>query len=164
MDRPAAVGNVINPPIFGVILNPCRRYADERGWLIELFRQDELEQANWPRMAYASETVAGAVRGPHEHVHQSDYFAFLGPGDFRLYMWDPREDSPTSGNHAAVIVGESNPCTVIIPPGVVHAYKNVSATPGLVFNSPNRLFGGEGRKEPIDEIRHEDDENSPYQV
>lgn len=164
MESSETGGNVVDPPIAGVVLKLCRRYTDERGWLIELFRHDELGQENWPRMAYASETLAGVVRGPHEHADQSDYFAFFGPGDFRLYMWDRREDSPTHGNHAVVVVGESNPCTVIVPPGIVHAYKNVSSIPGLVINSPNRLFGGEGRKGPVDEIRHEDDEDSPFQV
>jgi dTDP-4-dehydrorhamnose 3,5-epimerase len=45
---------------------------------------------------------------------------------------------------------------LIIPPGVVHAYRNVGSEPGLVFNCPNRLYRGPGKKEPVDEIRHED--------
>jgi dTDP-4-dehydrorhamnose 3,5-epimerase len=44
---------------------------------------------------------------------------------------------------------------VWIPPGVVHAYRNVGTVPGLVFNAPNRLYAGHGKKEPVDEIRHE---------
>ena len=51
---------------------------------------------------------------------------------------------------------------VIIPPGIVHGYKNVSRKPGLVFNGPNRLYAGQGKKEPVDEVRHEDTNNSPY--
>jgi len=51
---------------------------------------------------------------------------------------------------------------VIVPPGVVHAYRNVSDEPGWVFNFPNRLYRGPGRSEPVDEIRHEDLEDSPY--
>jgi dTDP-4-dehydrorhamnose 3,5-epimerase len=45
---------------------------------------------------------------------------------------------------------------------VVHAYKNVSQLPGWVFNAPNRLYAGPGRREPVDEIRHEDKMGSPY--
>jgi dTDP-4-dehydrorhamnose 3,5-epimerase len=51
---------------------------------------------------------------------------------------------------------------VLIPPGVVHAYKNVSEVPGLVVNFPNRLYAGEGRKGPVDEIRYEDRPGSPF--
>jgi dTDP-4-dehydrorhamnose 3,5-epimerase len=33
---------------------------------------------------------------------------------------------------------------------------------GIVFNCPNRLYKGPGYKDPVDEIRHEDDKNSPF--
>jgi dTDP-4-dehydrorhamnose 3,5-epimerase len=33
-----------------------------------------------------------------------------------------------------------------------------------VFNGPNRLYAGRGKNEPVDEIRHELDKESPYQV
>jgi len=36
--------------------------------------------------------------------------------------------------------------------------------PGWVFNGPNRLYAGQGKREPVDEIRHEHDPNSPYQL
>jgi dTDP-4-dehydrorhamnose 3,5-epimerase len=151
-------------PIDGVVCKPCERHHDSRGWLVELFRSDELPQENWPQMAYVSETLPGVARGPHEHVHQSDFFAFLGPADFLLYLWDSRPDSPTQGNRVVVVVGQSTPRILVVPPGVVHAYQNVSSIPGLVFNAPNRLYGGLGRREPIDEIRHEDQEGSPYEL
>jgi dTDP-4-dehydrorhamnose 3,5-epimerase len=34
--------------------------------------------------------------------------------------------------------------------------------PGWVINMPNKLYAGKGRQEPVDEIRHENDNNSPY--
>jgi dTDP-4-dehydrorhamnose 3,5-epimerase len=148
--------------IDGLIQKPLKCFDDARGWLIELYRQDELLPADYPRMAYLSQTLPGAVRGPHEHREQTDCFAFLGPGDLKLYLWDTRADSPTSGNRQTLLVGQSNRQTVIIPPGVVHAYKNVSPVPALVFNGPNRLYAGEGRQQPVDEIRHEDRPDSPF--
>ena len=52
---------------------------------------------------------------------------------------------------------------VIIPPGVVQGYRNISATGrGMVLNFPNRLYRGWGRKEEVDEIRHEDEKESPF--
>lgn len=152
----------IEQPIEGVVFVACQRYSDDRGWLVEMFRDDELPGDNVPRMAYFSQTLPGVARGPHEHVDQSDYFVFFGPGDFRLYLWDARQDSATYGNRTVINVGETNPQKVIVPPGVVHAYKNVSDIPGMVFNAPNRLYAGEGRKDPVDEIRHEDEDGSPY--
>ena len=52
----------------------------------------------------------------------------------------------------------------VVPPGIIHAYKNVSTQVGVVFNGPNRLYAGHGRAEPVDEIRHEDDAGSPYRL
>jgi dTDP-4-dehydrorhamnose 3,5-epimerase len=53
--------------------------------------------------------------------------------------------------------GEDAPKTLIIPPGIVHAYRNVGVKPGMVINLPNTLFAGKGRREPVDEVRHEND-------
>jgi dTDP-4-dehydrorhamnose 3,5-epimerase len=60
--------------------------------------------------------------------------------------------------------GEQKPQAVIVPAGVVHAYKNIGLKPGWVINLPNRLYAGRGRKETVDEIRHESDPNSPFQM
>lgn len=151
-------------PIDDVVFNAIKRFTDDRGWLSEIYRHDEVDPEYHPRMAYISETLPGVARGPHEHVDQADLFAFYGPGDFELYLWDAREKSATHGNRSVTVVGESNPQTVIIPPGVVHAYKNISSKPGRVVNAPNRLYAGEGKSEPVDEIRHEDTPGSPYSI
>ena len=150
--------------IDGVVITPLPEHADDRGWLVELFRRDEFPAKSLPAMAYVSETRPGVARGPHEHVNQSDCFAFIGPGRFRLYLWDARPDSATHGRRLTLDVGEDNPARVIVPAGVVHAYRNVGDSPGWVFNAPNQLYAGEARREPVDEIRHEDQPDSPYQL
>jgi dTDP-4-dehydrorhamnose 3,5-epimerase len=150
--------------IHDVIWKPLRKYHDGRGWLCELFRHDDLPAEYHPAMAYISLTEVGVARGPHEHVDQSDCFCFLGPSNFKIYLWDARPASPTYGVSQVEVVGADRPMLLIIPPAVVHAYKNVGAEPGLVFNCPNRLYKGPGRKEPVDEIRHEDLPDSPFQL
>jgi len=142
--------------IDGVIIRPLKIYHDRRGWLVELFRQDEAAEEIWPVMTYVSQTLPGVTRGPHEHVDQTDGFAFVGPSDFRLFMWDIRSNSQTRGHRKIAVLGATNPTAVWIPPGVVHAYRNIGDIPGLVFNAPNRLYAGWGKKEPVDEIRHEE--------
>jgi dTDP-4-dehydrorhamnose 3,5-epimerase len=150
--------------IEGVVFRPLKSYTDPRGWLIELLREDELPGEHRAAMVYLSLTLPGVARGPHEHREQADLFAFVGPGEFKLYLWDARRDSPTYRNKQTVMVGESNRQAVVVPPGVVHAYKNQSAAPGLVINAPNRLYAGWGRSEPVDEIRYENAADSPYQL
>lgn len=148
--------------IHDVVVREIRRFDDSRGWLTELFRSDELDPAVMPAMSYISMTRPNIARGPHEHRDQTDYFCFVGPSTFRVYLWDNRKDSPSAGIRQVVDGGEGNPLLVIVPPGIVHAYRNVGGVDGLVFNAPNRLYAGAGKKEPVDEIRHEDIADSPY--
>jgi dTDP-4-dehydrorhamnose 3,5-epimerase len=151
-------------PIHDVVWKPLKKYHDQRGWLCELFRDDELAEGFRPAMAYLSMTEPGIARGPHEHVDQTDCFCFIGPSNFKMYCWDARPSSPSYGIVQTDVIGIDKPMLIIVPPGVVHAYKNVGGEPGLVFNCPDRLFKGRGRKEPVDEIRHEDDPQSPFRL
>jgi len=102
------------------------------------------------------------ARGPHEHVDQTDYFCFIGPSNFKIYLWDARADSPTFGTRQIIYAGADSPCMVIVPPGVVHAYKNIGNENGIVFNGPNRLYAGHGKSSPVDEIRHEEAGGAAY--
>jgi dTDP-4-dehydrorhamnose 3,5-epimerase len=151
-------------PIDGVIWKALRKYHDPRGWLCELFRHDDLPPEFHPVMAYISQTEVGVTRGPHEHVEQADCFCFLGPSSFRVYLWDNRRHSPTYLARQTEVVGVERPMLLIVPAGVVHAYRNVGGEPGIVFNCPNRLYKGPGRKDPVDEIRHEDQRDSPFHL
>ena len=150
--------------IEGLTIKDIKKYSDKRGWLVELFRQDEIKEDIHPVMSYVSMTLPNVTRGSHEHKEQTDYFAFLGPSNFKLILWDNRPHSLTFKNKMELVVGEDNPKLVIIPPGVVHAYKNIGKKPGLVLNFPNRLYAGWGKKEKVDEIRYENDPNSPYNI
>jgi len=144
--------------IEGIIAKDLVYFNDKRGWLVELFRQDELPGELAPVMSYISMTRPGVARGPHEHVHQTDYFCFLGA--FTLYLWDTRANSPT--RMYRMCVTDTKDRIFIVPPGVVHAYKNTSGSDGLVINLPDRLYAGPGKTEKVDEIRYEDDPDTPY--
>jgi len=150
--------------IHDVLVRPLTKFLDERGWLAELFRSDELDASLMPTMAYISMTQPGVARGPHEHVDQTDYFCFIGPANFKVYLWDAREGSPTYGVKQVLYAGVDSPLALVVPPGVVHAYKNVGNENGIVFNGPNRLYAGPGKREKVDEIRHEDQVDSPFHL
>lgn len=147
----------------GVHIFEIPRFKDDRGWLMEVFRLDELEFA--PEMAYVSQTLPGVMRGPHEHRDQTDFFVFIGPGEFELHLWGNKElvggSEVVPTKHEVHKVGEGWPRAVVVPPGVIHGYECVSDVPGLVFNAPDALYAGPGKMYPVDEIRHED---NPTQV
>ena len=142
-------------PVFDCPIKPLTSYVDERGWLAEVFRADELAQEQHPVMGYISLTHPGVTRGPHEHREQSDLFVFFS-GAFHLYLWDNRSQSPTYGHRQVEELGASNPAVVIVPPGVIHAYRNIGSQDAVIVNCPNRLYAGRGKRHPVDEIRHED--------
>jgi len=150
--------------IKGVVIRKLSKAADSRGWLAEIFRNDELEKEFFPTMAYISATNPGVTRGPHEHREQADLFCFMGPSNFRLRMWDNREDSETYRCVTTVVVGQENPSSLLVPAGVVHAYQNIGDAEGIVINCPNRLYRGTGRKAEVDEIRHENDHQTIFRM
>jgi dTDP-4-dehydrorhamnose 3,5-epimerase len=131
---------------------------DERGWLSELWRCDESTAEMKPAMVYVSETNKDVVRGPHEHERQTDVFVFLGR--FEVRLWDARKGS--KGVRMTFKSG-GRPLKVVVPPGVVHAYRSLDDGQ-LVLNMPNRLYKGMDKKGDVDEIRHEDDKDSPYSM
>lgn len=147
--------------IEGVVVRPLARHADGRGWLAELFRADELPEGFFPAMGYLSVTRPGVARGPHEHEAQTDAFAFMD-GSYELHLWENRPGRPDA--QAVLHLGRDFPAVVIVPPGVVHAYRNVGGEEAFVLNFPDRLYGGHGRQEPVDEIRHEDAADSRFRL
>lgn len=146
----------------GVIIKKLEKFTDDRGWLTEIFRNDEL--SFHPVMAYVSATQPGVARGPHEHRAQSDFFVFVGPGNFQLYLWDNRKDSETYRKMEVLEVGENTPMAILVPPGIVHGYKCVSEIPAYSINLPDKLYKGKDKSEEVDEIRWEKDVNSPFKL
>ena len=139
--------------IEGVVIIELKRFTDSRGWLTELFREDELPEGFSPVMGYVSLTHPGVARGPHEHVHQTDGFAFLS-GSFEITLWENRQGRVRA--KYVVVAGEEHPCFLTVPPGVVHAYRNIGKADAIVLNFPNQLYAGFGKGNPVDEIRHEE--------
>jgi dTDP-4-dehydrorhamnose 3,5-epimerase len=88
--------------IHDVVARSLNKFLDERGWLAELFRSDDLGPDLMPVMAYISMTQPGVGRGPHEHIDQTDYFCFIGPSNFKVYLWDARSNSESFGKKQVI--------------------------------------------------------------
>jgi dTDP-4-dehydrorhamnose 3,5-epimerase len=148
--------------IEGVVLRKAVKHSDQRGWLTEIFRSDEAPADLMPAMSYVSVTKPGVSRGPHGHKDQTDVFAFVGPGTFRIKLWDNRPTSGSYGRMTIATVGEDNPMIVVVPPGVAHGYTNISKQDAMVLNYPNRLYAGKSKKLPVDEIRYENEKDCDF--
>ena len=145
--------------IAGVLIRKFSEFHDQRGWLSELYRIDETGEYR-AAMTYLSVTNPGLTRGPHEHIDQTDYFCFMGT--FTLYLWDNRKGSSTYGKK--MVIENADRMIAVVPPGVVHAYKNSGETEGIVLNFPDRLYAGWGKKEKVDEVRYENDAERPFRI
>jgi dTDP-4-dehydrorhamnose 3,5-epimerase len=152
------------PGLPGARVEALPVFQDARGSLHELFRTDEIPAGFRPLMACASWSDAGVTRGPHQHVAQDDYFTFAGPSNFTVYLWDDRPASARAAKGWFILTGEQAPSRIYVPRGVVHAYRNTGGIRGLVVTATSLLFKGEGRRDPVDEIRHELHPHSLYQL
>jgi dTDP-4-dehydrorhamnose 3,5-epimerase len=151
--------------IEGVIIKKLIKFSDERGFLIEIFRKDNLPDNLLPVMSLVSYTKPGIVRGPNEHSKQNDIFCFFGPGDFKIKLWDNRKESKTYGNYMEIVAGKENQIVFTVPSGVVHGYKNISQSEdGMVISYADKLYKGWDRKEPVDKIRYDTGEPSPFKI
>lgn len=148
--------------IEGVVIKNLKRNEDSRGWLAEIYRNDEMKYS--PSMSYISVTKPGIIRGPHEHREQSDFFIFAGPGKFKVYLWDNRPSSPTYKEYFEIEGGQDNQIAVLVPPGVVHGYKCISDIDAWCVNFPDKLYAGVDKKNEVDEIRWEKDLKSPFKI
>ena len=127
-DRSAAT------PIEGVRTKPLRLIPDERGWLMEILREDDALFQKFGQV-YCSATYPGVVKAWHFHEKQVDNFACVA-GMVKLVLVDTREESPTRGAVNEFFIGTQKPLLVQIPAGVYHGWKCISVEPSLVINVP----------------------------
>lgn len=133
-------------------------FSDSRGSSSELLRI-EPSCCKPPVMAYASWTKPGVVRGPHQHLFQSEWLVVAG-GSFEIYTWSPETPGAAcNGQWARLDRG-----SVYVPAGDVHAYKNISDGDALMLVLPDAYYKGYDRKEEEDIVKWENRLDSPYQL
>lgn len=146
-----------------VRIDVLKTYPDDRGSLTEVWRTDDSEMGDEcpypPVMSYWSTTKPYVLRGPHEHKDQTDWFITWNAK--MMYILYDKE----TGETRTFITDPDVVTRVKVEPGVVHSYRNLEHHTITTGNFPSSLFMGEGKEEPIDEIRWEDKiENQPYYV
>ncbi len=124
--------------ILGVRTKALKLIPDERGFLMEILREDD---PIFERFGQAYLTVAypGIVKGWHYHKRQQDYFTVL-KGMAKVVLYDDRETSPTRGEVNEFFLGERNPTLVVIPPLVIHGLKGIGVEPAYLLNIPTHKY------------------------
>ena len=143
--------------IEGVEIKQLRVNADERGFLMEILREDD-EIFQHFGQAYVSLNYPGVVRAWHYHKLQDDFIAVV-KGMIKLALYDARDGSPTKGQVEEHFLGEQNNILIKIPVGVMHGYKTIGVEASLLLNFPTKTYS---RAEPDEYRLPWDTEEIPY--
>lgn len=109
-------------PIDGVKIVHLTEHPDERGRLLETFRQEWFPDAAPMVQGTRSDSRRGVVRALHFHRFQADYW-YVPRGRIFVAMFDLRRLSPTRGRSLTIEMGEGAELGVYIPPGVAHGFQ-----------------------------------------
>lgn len=135
-----APGTVID----GVALMTLRRFVDDRGSFLEIYRRaathdgtEELARffagVDVAQMNWAVVDSTDTVKGLHYHLHQTDLWFCPPEAKMKVVLWDLRKGSPTSDAIQTVVLGDGRGAWLRIPPGVAHGYRPLIAPCPLLY-------------------------------
>ena len=143
--------------IEGVRIKRLKVIPDERGFLMEMMRDDDEFFQKFGQV-YLSVVYPGVVKGWHYHRKQTDHFVFV-KGMAKVVLYDSRENSKTRGEVNEFFMGEQNPILLVIPPFVLHGMKGIGTEPAMLVNAPTEPY----RYAEPDEFRVDPHKNDiPY--
>ena len=110
-----------------IIIKPTV-HGDERGYFVETFRQDKLEEFLGFRVHFCqdneSKSSRGVLRGLHYQLHPSAQTKLVRviQGSVLDVAVDIRKGSPTFGEHVAVELSATNKQQLFVPRGFAHGF------------------------------------------
>lgn len=161
-----------NGLIDGVWVKDLRVLPDDRGFLMEMLRDDD-EGFEVFGQAYMTGANNGVAKAWHHHEKQNDYFTTVS-GNALVVLYDARENSPTHGmvnvfvqeapeseyTGSEVEPHKKGNFLLKIPIGVVHGFAAIGCKQARIINIPTRHYE---YKEP-DELRLPwDSKDVPFQ-
>jgi dTDP-4-dehydrorhamnose 3,5-epimerase len=131
-------------PIAGVRVFPLRRFVDDRGLFLELYRRQKTHAGSEAlaeffagvevaQLNYSLVTVGDHIKGLHYHLLQDDIWFCPPPFKLKVVLLDLRKNSPTAGATQVVVLGEGRDAWVHIPAGVAHGYRPLTNPCGLFY-------------------------------
>jgi dTDP-4-dehydrorhamnose 3,5-epimerase len=120
--------NFIKTDIPEVLIIEPKVVGDERGYFIETFRQDKLEDFLGFKVGFIqdneSKSSYGVLRGLHYQLAPASQTKLVRviKGKVLDVAVDIRKGSPTFGEHVAVELSEQNKRQIFIPRGFAHGF------------------------------------------
>ncbi len=116
--------------IEGVRVKHLVRHSDDRGFFMEILRDDDGWLSRFGQASLAK-TYPGVIKAFHYHKKQDDVW-FFPCGNAQVVLHDLRDGSPTKGRTEVYYLGEDNPAALFIPAGVAHGYRVLGAEPAVI--------------------------------
>ncbi|RLA02812.1 MAG: hypothetical protein DRQ47_06280 [Gammaproteobacteria bacterium] len=105
----------------GVSMIPLTKNTDDRGSLVELFREEWLGADVAPIQWNYVSSKPNVLRGIHVHHTHYDYL-YMAEGTMQLALVESRRKSTHFGRTALIELSANLPVGIIIPPGVAHGF------------------------------------------
>ena len=147
-----------NATLEGVVVLPLKKVRNERGFLMELQRNDEPDFPGFGQI-YFTQTLPGIVKAWYRHQKQVDQIAIVA-GKLRLVLFDSRPESPTYQGLQEIVLDDENPALVRIPTGLWHGFTPAGEAPALLAHLNTEPFNAQA---PDEERIPFDDTSVPYQ-
>ncbi|HEY0924863.1 dTDP-4-dehydrorhamnose 3,5-epimerase [Rheinheimera pacifica] len=135
--------NFVKQVIPDVVLIEPKVHGDCRGYFIETFRKDKFEQAIGYQVKFCqdneSKSTKGVLRGLHFQLPpfaQSKLVRVI-EGEVLDVAVDIRQNSPTFGQHVAVLLNDTNKRQLFIPRGFAHGFIVLSETATFAYKVDN---------------------------
>ncbi len=129
--------------IRGVQVKPLTVRPDDRGFLMEMLREDDPLFERFGQV-YITGCRRGVVKGWHYHKEQTDHFVCVA-GTALVVLYDGREGSATRGmvqefTLTSPPTQDPAPLLLKIPPLVVHGFTAVGGDEARIVNVPTRPY------------------------
>ncbi|MCZ8513607.1 dTDP-4-dehydrorhamnose 3,5-epimerase family protein [Paenibacillus filicis] len=124
--------------IQGVQKKQLVKHADDRGYFMELLREDDPIFGRFGQ-ASMSASFPGVIKAFHYHKLQDDIW-FFPSGYAQVVLHDMRPDSPTYRQTDVYYMNEETPYLLFIPRGVAHGYRVLGTTPATIVYFTNMAY------------------------
>jgi dTDP-4-dehydrorhamnose 3,5-epimerase len=124
--------------IEGLHIIPLKKILNERGYLLEIQRNDDLHYRGFGQL-YLTCTLPGVVKAWYRHQKQLDQITLVR-GELAFVLYDGREDSPTYHNILEIILTDQEPVLIQTPPGIWHGFKALGNEPAQLLHLNSTAF------------------------
>lgn len=124
--------------IQGVKTKRLKVVPDERGWLMEILRCDEVDFDKFGQV-YLSVAFPNVVKAWHYHRLQFDNFTCI-KGMMKVALYDGRPKSDTFKEINEFFIGDKNPMLITVPPEVWHGFKAIGSESAYFISIPTEPY------------------------